>query len=449
VAHHSGVVSPPGDRSARFSDQAPVNPTPAVLRTCEEAEAYVASVCFKHGPPSLVGVELEWLVHRRDQPAAWPDPAALAAALGSHAPTTLVLASPAAPLPHGSLVTVEPGGQVELASIPAPDLGTLLSTVRADSAELHRLLAAEGLYPIAEAADPVRPPRRILDAPRYVAMEQCFDRIGSGGRSGMCSTAAVQVCLDAGEAVDVAARWAALHALGPVLVAAFANSPRLHGRSTGWKSTRMACWLALDPWRTAPPVSLDADPAAAWARRAMHTQLLCVRRDGAAWDAPAGMTFADWVRGALQVPPTTDDLDYHLSTLFPPVRPHGHLEVRYIDAQRGPDWELPLTLLASLLANLSTVDAALAACAPAIGRWTAAARFGLADRTLARCAATVFDLACAGLPAVGAPQEVVARLEEMTERYVLRGRCPADDEPAAAVHDLALHAPLGVSEVPR
>jgi glutamate--cysteine ligase len=286
------------------------------------------------------------------------------------------------------------------------------------------------MYPIAAAADPVRPPRRILDAPRYVAMEQCFDRVGPAGRSGMCSTAAVQVCLDAGEAADVAARWAALHALGPVLVAAFANSPRLHGRATGWKSTRMACWLSLDPWRTAPPVNLDADPAAAWARRAMHTQLLCIRRNGTGWDAPAGVTFADWVRGALPVPPTTDDLDYHLSTLFPPVRPHGHLEVRYVDAQRGTGWELPLALLASLLANPSTVDAVLAACAPAIGRWTDAARFALADRTLAHCAATVFDLACAGLPAVGAPQGVVARLEEMTERYVLRGRCPADDDPA-------------------
>lgn len=428
-----------------------MNPTPAVLRTCDEAEAYVASVCFKHGPPRLLGVELEWLVHRRDNPAARLDPTALAAALGPHAPTTLVPDSPATPLTQGSLVTVEPGGQVELASTPEPDLSALLRAVRADSTELHGLLAAQGMQPIAEAADPVRPPRRILDAPRYVAMERCFDRIGPDGRSGMCSTAAVQVCLDAGEAADVAARWAVLHALGPVLIAAFANSPRLHGRATGWKSTRMACWLALDPWRTAPPLQLDADPAAGWARRAMHTQLLCIRRTGTQWDAPAGITFADWVRGALPRPPTTDDLDYHLSTLFPPVRPHGHLEVRYIDAQRGMDWELPLTLLASLLASPATVDAVLAACAPAMGRWTAAARFGLADRALARCAATVFDLACAGLPAVGAPQGVATRLAEMTERHVLRGRCPADGDPVPACctnagRDVSLHAELDDAE---
>ena len=34
----------------------------AVVRDRGDAEAYVASVCFKHGPPLLTGVELEWLV---------------------------------------------------------------------------------------------------------------------------------------------------------------------------------------------------------------------------------------------------------------------------------------------------------------------------------------------------------------------------------------------------
>ena len=46
-------------------------------------------------------------------------------------------------------------------------------------------------------------------------MERRFDRAGPAGRSGMCSTAAVQVCLDAGEGAEVADRWEALHALGP------------------------------------------------------------------------------------------------------------------------------------------------------------------------------------------------------------------------------------------
>jgi glutamate--cysteine ligase len=400
------------------------------LRSRAAAEAYVASVCFKHGPPRLVGVELEWLVHPASAPAARVDPAALRAALGPHAPPSLDPRSPARPLPGGSTVTVEPGGQVELASPPLAPLGRLVRTAAADADALHARLAAHRLTVSPRAADPLRPPRRLLDVPRYRAMERRFDRVGPAGRSGMCSTAAVQVCLDAGEGPQVAERWAAVHALGPVLLAAFANSPLLHGRRTGWKSSRTACWLSLDPPRTAPPSPAAAtarDPARAWARRVVDTELLCVRRGGGAeWDAPAGLTFGDWVEGALGPPPTTADLDYHASTLFPPVRPQGHLEVRYVDAQPGRQWALPVAVLAAALADPARTAQARRVCAPAAGRWVSAARHGLADRVLRRAAVAVFELAVAALPALEPPEWVVDDLRVVLERRVRRGLCPAD-----------------------
>ena len=95
----------------------------AELRDRAAAEAYVASVCFKHGPPRLTGVELEWLVRPRSSENLTT--AALAAALGRHCPVALDPSSPADPLPHGSLVTVEPGGQIELGSPPLPELAGL------------------------------------------------------------------------------------------------------------------------------------------------------------------------------------------------------------------------------------------------------------------------------------------------------------------------------------
>ena len=68
------------------------------------------------------------------------------------------------------------------------------------------------------------------------------------GRVMMCSTAAVQVNLDAGaDQADVARRWHLLEALGPPLVAAFANSPQRGRRATGWKSTRQAVWQGMEP----------------------------------------------------------------------------------------------------------------------------------------------------------------------------------------------------------
>ncbi|GAA1402967.1 ergothioneine biosynthesis glutamate--cysteine ligase EgtA [Pseudonocardia kongjuensis] len=406
------------------------------LRSRAAAEAYVASVCFKHGPPALVGVEIEWMLHHPDRPGEPVDLDLLRAALGAHTPPALNPSSHGRPLPAGGIVTVEPGGQIEISSPPSDGLFPLVGDVTADAAHLHHLLARHGLAPHDRAADPVRPAQRLLDLPRYAAMESVFDRVGPHGRSGMCSTAAVQVCLDAGPADRIAQRWAVLHELGPVLVAAFANSPVQHGRRTGWKSSRQACWLSLDPGRTAPPPVTDPDPAATWARRVLDTPLLCVRGTGT-WAVPSGVTFADWVsgrvaEGVLERPPTEADLDYHISTLFPPVRPHGHLEVRYVDGQPGDDWALPTAVLLALTSSDAVVDRVREICAPVRDAWVPAARDALADPALGAAAAALFPLAhdvlsAGGHPLVDAPGPLLSRLREVTEHRVLRGRCPADD----------------------
>jgi glutamate--cysteine ligase len=389
------------------------------LRDRVEAEAYVASVCFKHGPPKLHGVELEWIVHHEEDPRRPLDPRRLAAALGHHAPRTLTKDSPQLPLPSGSPLTVEPGGQVEISALPKPSLAELFAAVDADLAFLTELLAGAGLALGDHGTDQFRSPTRILDTPRYAAMEHVFEPIGPHGLTMMCCTAGLQVCLDTGESTTLAQRWAAVCALGPVLVAAFANSPTLSGRTTGWASTRMRAVLGTDPARSLPSGIVE-DPAADWARRVLDTPVLCVRGDGDRWHTPGGMTFADWVAGGLPTPPTTDDLDYHLSTLFPPVRPHGYLEVRYLDAQPGNGWVTPTALLAALLSNQATVDVVLDACLPVADRWLPAARDGLADPALATAAATVLELGAVVLPGMGlAPAlttAIVADLDRLIQR---------------------------------
>ncbi|HEX2134036.1 MAG TPA: glutamate-cysteine ligase family protein [Actinophytocola sp.] len=361
------------------------------LRDRVEAEAYVASVCFKHGPPRLTGVELEWIVHHADDPRRPLDARRLAAVLGPHAPHTLNPESPAVPLPAGSPLSLEPGGQVEISALPQPSLRRLVDAVQADLAYLTGLLSDAGLVLGDRATDRHRPPRRLLNTPRYTAMERVFEPIGPHGLTMMCATAGLQVCLDTGQPDAAAARWTAVSALGPVLVAAFANSP-----GGGWASARMRAVLGTDPPRTAPSRLVD-DPAADWARRVLDTPVLCVQGDADRWATP-GVSFADWLAGALPDAPTTDDLDYHLSTMFPPVRPHGYLEVRYLDAQPGDAWFTPVALLAALLSTPRTVDAVLDACLPVGDRWLPAARDGLADRPLAAAAAAVLDLGARALP---------------------------------------------------
>src|SRR5215207_1426348 len=60
-----------------------------VINTRDVAEHYVGLVCFKIGPPRLVGVELEWLVHDAHNPAAPVSATRLAAALGDWRPPYL------------------------------------------------------------------------------------------------------------------------------------------------------------------------------------------------------------------------------------------------------------------------------------------------------------------------------------------------------------------------
>ena len=223
--------------------------------TEEDAEAHVHGICFKTGPPRRVGVELEWLVRDSRDPAL-PVPAERIFPAVADLTAPAVLPSPAA-LPTGGMLTTEPGGQLELSSAPADSLGECVTAVRQEMTTLRRAVQRAGLALQGYGFDPIRPPRRVLELPRYAAMEEFFDRSGPWGREMMCNTASVQVCLDAGRDTTATGgyrwRWRLAHHIGPMLVAAFANSPLRQGRPSGWRSTRQEVWGHLDPGRTRPP----------------------------------------------------------------------------------------------------------------------------------------------------------------------------------------------------
>jgi len=387
-----------------------------VFHNEEEVEAHIRAICFKTGPPALLGAELEWTLHHRKDPQAPLEAGAVRRALGPYTPTTLDPRSTPLPLPAGGQVTAEPGGQLEISSAPATSLAQLHRAVTTDLHHLQDLLAPAELALGEHGIDPHRAPRRLLDTPRYAAMEHCFDAHGPHGRTMMCSTAGLQVCLDAGTPAQAGTRWAAVSALGPVLIATFANSRRHAGRDTGWASARMATWWGIDPRRSRPPSTAGTDPATGWARYALAAPLLCLRRPGGSWDAPPGVTLRDWVNGALPWRPTPDDLDYHLSTLFPPVRPRGYLEVRYLDAQPGAGWIAPVAVLAGLLAVDPATQTALDLAAATARGWVPAARAGLADPELRRAAGPVLDLACRQLEHTDLPSGVRAAVIDIVQR---------------------------------
>ncbi|MGW4246782.1 ergothioneine biosynthesis glutamate--cysteine ligase EgtA [Nocardia sp. NPDC004722] len=431
------------------------------------AEAYVGKVCFKQGPPLLIGAELEWLTAQGELSAtnSRPDLKVLADALGPYAPRSISPDSPAVPLPGGSRVTIEPGGQIELSSAPFGTAAELCERLRTDTMRLRELLESRQIRTFSGAADAVRRPARVLRLPRYRAMERSFAGIGPFGALMMCNTAATQVSVDAGrDPAEIAARWNALYAMGPALLAAFACSPDLHTAPPGeWASQRMRAWQRLDHLRTRPPVHDWADPITGYARWVLDVPLLCVRPraapahaampyggavanggsaraggsasvnrgapdlESADWSAPPGATFADWLCGALDDEigrrPDRDDLDYHLTTVFPPVRAAGHLEVRYLDAQPGDGWSVPVHAFDALLSNPLIVAEATNLAAPTAELWSEAARLGLADAELRAAAVALLELATAHASSQEARRELAAAAERCRH-----GQCPAGGE---------------------
>jgi glutamate--cysteine ligase len=426
-----------------------------------QAAEHIHGICLKNGPPRRIGVELEWLVRDARDPAL-PVPAErIATAVSAFGASTAddgfrhrgpALPSSSAPgvLPSGATLTTEPGGQLELSSLPADSLADCVRVTADDLAALRAAAAGAGLELAGVGLDPFRAPRRILDLPRYAAMEAYFDRGGGWGRQMMCGTASVQVCLDAGDDGDGPSgyrwRWRLLHAIGPVLVAAFANSPLRGGRPTGWRSSRQQVWAHMDPGRTKPPRP-NGDPRADWAEYAMDAEVMCMPANGSAdWTAPPGLTLRDWVRGggdgdveggqgARIRPPTNADLSYHLSTLFPPVRPRGHFELRMIDAQPGDGWVVPVAVASALLDDATASEAAMGACARlwdgSDGRpdepWLVAAKRGPADPVLGQVSRECFGAAREALTRQQAPASIVDPVDAFIERHVSKDRCPADD----------------------
>lgn len=425
-------------------------PSPQLHLPLDDVRDAIRQRCFLPGPSCLVGVELEWLTFFEHDVDARVGPGALRVALGA-----------AEALPAGSAVSFEPGGQLELSSLPFPNIGELCAAAEADVAAAHAAAASVGARLVGLGADPWRRPRRVVVTPRYDAMEAYFDARGPAGRRMMCNTAAVQVNVGLGPGADDAARqWRLAHRLGPTLAAAFANSPLVEGRPSGFRSTRLATWWAMDGTRTAPAEAYDPGPAGpgggaaheavtgpdAWAGYALAARVMLMPTPtGQLVPMATPLSFAQWaVEGHELGWPTIADLDYHLGTLFPPVRPRGGagpgraaanqavgcwLELRMLDALPDPWWQVPVAVAAALLADAeagATADRA-ATAAGAVGRWVDAARTGLAHPALATSARACFQAALAALGRRGDDRRVTDLVAEYADRWVDRGRCPADD----------------------
>ncbi len=334
-------------------------------------------------------------------------------------------------LPALGRISFEPGGAVEVSTSPCPAVDQACDALRRDLAVVADALRQAGIRTSVDAIDLQRDPRRVVDHPRYQYMEAQLDSYSPAGRWMMNNTASLQVnvnnCVD-----NPLHLWNTLWWVSPILTAMFANSPGLDSLGRRWSSLRQGCWLALDPARTGPvrpERGVDG-----YTDFALGAPVLVIRGTGigeeegpeaTAWRrAPPRMSFAEWIADSRLVgrPPTGDDFTYHLTTLFPDVRPRRWMEIRCIDAVDLGHIDAVVTMVAGVgkASSAQRISDVVPHVSP-----VRAAMTGVHDPEIAAACSRLAGLAIeAAADVPGARPEALA---SFVQRYTLRRRSPGSD----------------------
>ncbi len=326
-------------------------------------------------------------------------------------------------------LTIEPGGQFELAGRPVSDDNDFVADLRAYVAELGAAskdlgLAwlSIGLRPFGGRGDIPWMPKQ-----RYEVMRAYMPTVGTRGLDMMLRTATVQANLDFSDEADAAAKMRCLYSNTSLLTALWAASPIVEDQVSGYQSYRAWIWRDTDNQRAGlvPFVFERDDVFTAYTEWALDVPMYFVYRNGYV-PVPAGLTFRTFMReGWNGEVATRSDWAMHLSTLFPEGRLKKFIEVRGCDCgslemitalspmMRGILYDTAArTSAIELLAKVSYADRQqLAADVPKQGF---AARIG--RHTVGDLAAELVSIATDGLSRVApAALPLLAPVQEIAE----------------------------------
>jgi len=282
----------------------------------------------------------------------------------------------------GGAITLEPGGQIELAGAPledvhqtASEIATHLAHLRAVAEPLDIGFLGLGMTPSWTRAEMPTMPKG-----RYRIMTRYMPKVGGLGLDMMYRTCTVQTNLDFSSEADMVKKLRVSLALQPAVVALFANSPFTDGKPNGFLSFRSEIWRDTDPDRTGmlPWVFESGMGFERYVDYALDVPMYFLKRGDRYIDV-AGQSFRDLLAGRLAAQPgecaTLSDWANHLSTIFPEVRLKRYIEMRGADS--GPPERLPA--LTAFWIGLLYDDGALDAAWDMVKGWSAAERQQLRD----------------------------------------------------------------------
>ena len=274
----------------------------------------------------------------------------------------------------GGVISLEPGGQLELSGAPLATVHETYEELRQHLIEVKEVGGELGIGFLGLGFSPkwTLAETPVMPKERYGIMQRYMPTRGRLGLDMMFRTATVQVNLDFGDEADMVAKMRVGLALQPVATALFANSPFTEGKPNGFKSYRAEIWRDTDPDRTGI-LPFVFEPGMGFERYvdyALDVPMYFVYRNGRYIDV-AGASFKDFLAGKLdELPgerPTFDDWADHLTTLFPDVRLKRFLEMRGADAGSFAE----LIALPAFWTGLLYEPAALAEASALVADWTA------------------------------------------------------------------------------
>jgi glutamate--cysteine ligase len=297
-------------------------------------------------------------------------------------------------LADGARLSFEPGGQLEISSTPHTTVSSVVESTRVLVDLLRDAMADHGIDLIAAGVDPYNDIGVVplqLHRERYVGMTHYFESIGPSGVRMMRQTAALQINLERGP--DPLSRWLLLNALAPAVVALFSNSPTYAGKRTNHTSYRAHLWRTLDHTRTGLACD-ENDPIAAYLKFALEAFAM---RSGN--KTRPYTTFREWMGGA---DISLDDWYFHLSTLFPEVRPKEYFELRSADTIE-PEWlAAPLVFVTAIVYDRVSAQRAFEIVGtPSPELLELAGIKGVAHPALHRMARALADIALDGAQSLG------------------------------------------------
>jgi glutamate--cysteine ligase len=335
-------------------------------------------------------------------------------------------------------LTFEPGGQLEIVSPPRLSVDQALDDVRRLELLLERVLPWRGIQLAGYGLNPWQSEDEVelqTPLPRYVAMDRYFAGIGKDGQRMMRLSCALQISVDTGSGSEALERWRLSNLMAPILAGIFANSPFMAGQQSEWKSRRSLVWRGVDPSRTGSLLAPSGPEA--YLDFALGAGLLLRRTPSGYRPGSVGFTFGQWLHDGDDLGyPELEDWRYHLTTLFPQVRPRGSFELRSIDAPPAQWRAVPVAVATGLLVDEIARQRSIDCLEPYASKLDelaiSSARFGPAHPLVGALSCELLGFALESfdrLPRDFISSSIVSDVHRFVDRYTARGRCPADEPP--------------------